>query len=265
MGALLSLDAVVAGYDQGLVLKGVNLSVDAGEVTCLIGPNGAGKSTVLKTVSGLLKPRSGTVCFDNENITTLSTHDRLLRGIVHVPQDRSLFPAMTVWDNVLMGAHIVRDHAAVRSRLAAVVEMFPIVERRRQTHAGSLSGGEQKIVEIARTLMLDPKLILLDEPSIGLDPRSRRLVFETIRDLTSASRTILLVEQNARSGLAVAQHGAILEGGVVKLEGTGLSLLDDPMVAQLYLGVAARPSSVDSDVTNVLTSPDPISALKEPQ
>ena len=265
MGALLSLDAVVAGYAQGLVLTGVNLTVDSGEVTCLIGPNGAGKSTVLKTVSGLLRSTAGTICFDNEDITALSTLERLRRGIVHVPQERSLFPAMTVWDNVLMGAHIVRDGVAIKSRLATVVDMFPIVERRRQTHAGSLSGGEQKIVEIARTLMLDPKLILLDEPSIGLDPRSRRLVFDTIRDLTSAGRTVLLVEQNARSGLAVAQHGAILEGGVVKLEGTGLSLLDDPMVAQLYLGVAAPTISVASDVTNVLPSPNSISALKEPQ
>jgi branched-chain amino acid transport system ATP-binding protein len=265
MGALLTLDAVVAGYNQGLVLKGVDLTVNAGEVTCLIGPNGAGKSTVLKTVSGLLKPSSGTVSFDGEDIANLSTHDRLLRGIVHVPQDRSLFPAMTVWDNVLMGAYIVRDNAAVRSRLATVVEMFPIVERRRQAHAGSLSGGEQKIVEIARTLMLDPKLILLDEPSIGLDPRSRRLVFDTIRELTNAGRTVLLVEQNARSGLAVAQHGAILEAGVVKLEGTGPSLLDDPMVAQLYLGVAAPAVNVASDFTHVLNTPDSISALKEPR
>ncbi|MGZ4761908.1 MAG: ABC transporter ATP-binding protein [Ilumatobacteraceae bacterium] len=265
MGALLTLDAVVAGYGQGLVLKGVDLTVDAGEVTCLIGPNGAGKSTVLKTVSGLLRPRSGTVCFDSEDISNLSTHERLLRGIVHVPQDRSLFPAMTVWDNVLMGAYIVRDNAAVRARLATVVEMFPIVERRRQAHAGSLSGGEQKIVEIARTLMLDPKLILLDEPSIGLDPKSRRLVFDTIRELTNAGRTVLLVEQNARSGLAVAHHGAILEAGVVKLEGTGLGLLDDPMVAQLYLGAAAPPTIVASDVSNVPTSPNSLSALKEPR
>ena len=266
MNALLSLDALVAGYGQGLVLKGVNLTVDAGQVTCLIGPNGAGKSTVLKVVSGLLRPNSGIVRFDNEDITTLSTHDRLLCGIVHVPQDRSLFPAMTVWDNVLMGAHIVRDNEAIRSRLAMVVEMFPIVERRRQTHAGSLSGGEQKIVEIARTLMLDPKLILLDEPSIGLDPRSRRLVFDTIRDLTAAGRTILLVEQNARSGLAVAQHGAVLEGGVVKLEGTGSSLLDDPLVAQLYLGAAAPAVASSAAVTSRSRTSDPsTSAVKELQ
>ncbi|MGZ4673332.1 MAG: ATP-binding cassette domain-containing protein, partial [Ilumatobacteraceae bacterium] len=180
-------------------------------------------------------------------------------------QDRSLFPAMTVWDNVLMGAYIVRDNASVRSRLATVVEMFPIVERRRQAHAGSLSGGEQKIVEIARTLMLDPKLILLDEPSIGLDPKSRRLVFDTIRELTNAGRTVLLVEQNARSGLAVAHHGAILEAGVAKLEGTGLGLLDDPMVAQLYLGAAAPTTIVASDATNPPTSPNSLSALKEPR
>jgi branched-chain amino acid transport system ATP-binding protein len=265
MGALLRLDAVVAGYAQGLVLKGVDLTVDVGEVTCLIGPNGAGKSTFLKTVSGLLRPSAGTIFFDNDDITRLSTHERLLRGIVHVPQERSLFPAMSVWDNVLMGAHIVRDSVAVRSRLATVVEMFPIVERRRQAHAGSLSGGEQKIVEIARTLMLDPKLILLDEPSIGLDPRARRLVFDTIRDLTQAGRTVLLVEQNARSGLAVAQHGAVLEGGVVKLEGTGLSLLDDPMVAQLYLGAATTTTSAAAGATRSLTPPISLPALKEPQ
>jgi branched-chain amino acid transport system ATP-binding protein len=237
---LLRIDDVTAGYGAGLILKGVNLEVARGEIVCLIGPNGAGKSTVLKTISGLLRIRSGSVTFAGEDISALSSRDRLSRGIVHVPQDRSLFPAMTVWENVAMGAFILSDQALVRRRLDEVAERFPIVARRRSASAGSLSGGEQKQVELARSLMLDPALILLDEPSIGLDPRSRTSVFASISQLASDGRTVLLVEQNARSGLAVAHRAAVLEAGVVALTGTGQALLNDPEVARLYLGASAR-------------------------
>jgi branched-chain amino acid transport system ATP-binding protein len=235
---ILTLSEVVAGYGAGDILKGVDLQVSEGTITCLIGPNGAGKSTVLKTISGLLLPRGGEIRLDGEPITGLRPRDRLRRGIVHVPQERSLFPAMSVWDNVLMGAHILADNALARRRAAQVAEQFPIVARRRHAAAGSLSGGEQKQVELARTLMLDPRLILLDEPSIGLEPRTRRSVFESISSLAAAGRTVLLVEQNARSGLAIAQHAAVLESGVVRLTGTGEQLLDDPEVGRLYLGAA---------------------------
>ena len=239
MDTLLRLDDVRAGYGAGDILKGVDLQVEQGTVTCLIGPNGAGKSTVLKAISGLIRPRQGTVTFRGEDIGRLSPRARLLRGVVHVPQDRSLFPAMTVWDNLLMGGYVVKDQKAVRRRMDAAAEVFPICSERAKDHAGSLSGGEQKQVELARTLVLDPTLILLDEPSIGLDPKSRQAVFASIRRLAQDGRTVLLVEQNARSGLAAADVGAVLEGGVVRLTASGDSLLEDPEVARLYLGGAA--------------------------
>ena len=237
---LLELAGVTAGYGAGLILKGVDLAVTRGEIVCLIGPNGAGKSTVLKTVSGLLRNAAGTVTFRGEDIGKLSSRERLQRGIVHVPQDRSLFPNMTVWENVVMGGFILSNQATVRKRAEEVAEIFPIVAKRRTAAAGSLSGGEQKQVELARSLMLDPALILLDEPSIGLDPKSRVSVFGSIASLAQDGRTVLLVEQNARSGLAVAHMAAVLEAGRVALTGTGQSLLDDPEVARLYLGASAQ-------------------------
>jgi branched-chain amino acid transport system ATP-binding protein len=241
VGRLLSLTGVIAGYGAGDILKGVDLEVSAGTVTCLIGPNGAGKSTVLKSISGLIRPRSGTVQFKGEEINRLSPRERLLRGVVHVPQDRSLFPSMTVWDNLLMGGYVVKDQKAVRRRIDEAAEVFPICAKRARDQAGSLSGGEQKPVELARPLVLDPGLILLDEPSIGLDPKSRQLVFGSIRRLAESGRTVLLVEQNARSGLAAADFGAVLESGRVRLVATGESLLADPEVARLYLGAGAVP------------------------
>jgi branched-chain amino acid transport system ATP-binding protein len=248
MPGVLEMRGVIAGYGAGDILRGVDLNIQAGTVTCLIGPNGAGKSTVLKTVSGLLRPRLGTVTFRGEELNRLTPKARLLRGIVHVPQERSLFPAMTVMDNLLMGGYAVKDQKLVRSRIEQAVTAFPICAKRAKDHAGSLSGGEQKQVELARTLVLDPQLILLDEPSIGLDPKSRALVFASIRSLVSVGgRTVLLVEQNARSGLAAADTGAVLESGVVRLVATGASLLDDPEVARLYLGAGG--SGIRNPVT----------------
>ena len=238
MEPLLTLTSVVAGYGAGDILKGVDLTVDTGTVTCLIGPNGAGKSTVLKTVSGLVKPRQGKVVLQGQDIAKLAPGARLGLGVVHVPQDRSLFPGMTVWDNLLMGGYTIKNGALLRKRIEEAVEAFPLCKKRAREHAGSLSGGEQKQVELARALVLDPKLILLDEPSIGLDPKARRSVFSSIRELAAAGRTVLLVEQNARSGLAASDFGAVLEAGVVRLTATGAGLLEDPAVAQLYLGAA---------------------------
>lgn len=260
MEALLTLQGVRAGYGAGDILKGVDLDLTPGTVTCLIGPNGAGKSTVLKSISGLIRPREGTVRFQGEDIGRLSPRARLLRGVVHVPQDRSLFPAMTVWDNLLMGGHVMKDQKEVHRRMKAAAEVFPICARRAKDHAGSLSGGEQKQVELARTLVLDPALILLDEPSIGLDPKSRQAVFASIRRLAKDGRTILLVEQNARSGLAASDFGAVLEGGVVRLTSTGESLLADPEVARLYLGAGAVGS--DSDASTASESRVPHSLTK---
>ena len=254
---LLVLSEIVAGYGTGLILKGVNLELESGQVMCLIGPNGAGKSTVLKTVSGLLRPSSGTVSFAGDDVTALAPKAKLERGIVHVPQDRSLFPGMTVWDNLLMGGYLMRDARELRRRIDRAAEMFPIIADRRAELAGSLSGGEQKQVELARTLLFEPKLILLDEPSIGLDPKARRLVFAAVRQLVADGRTILLVEQNARSGLAAADRGAVLETGLVRLDGPADDLLNDPEVARLYLGAAGHSGAPTLATASTATSTGP--------
>lgn len=251
---LLALEGLVAGYGAGDILRGVNLTVEAGEVVCLIGPNGAGKSTVLKTISGLIRPRRGRVLLDGDPIDRLSPRERLVRAVVHVPQERSLFPAMTVWENLLMGGYVLRDRARLRQCAERCAEQFPIVARRRNEAAGSLSGGEQKQVELARSLMLEPRLILLDEPSIGLEPRARRAVFESIAGLASDGRAVLLVEQNARSGLAIAHRGAVLESGRVRLTGTGTGLLADPRVASLYLGGMAQATQTPDSATSISTA-----------
>jgi branched-chain amino acid transport system ATP-binding protein len=246
MKTLLHFDGVVAGYGRGDILRGFQLEVPGGAVTCLVGPNGAGKSTVLKTLSGLLKPRAGRIVFDGKNIAGLSPARVLACGIVHVPQERSLFPLMTVWDNLLLGAHSLRDRSEVRRRADAIADTFPLVHERRSDRASELSGGQQKVVEIARALMLDPALILLDEPTMGLEPKARHLIFETIARLHQEGRSVLLVEQNARAGLAAADFGAVLDGGRVAIAGRGSELLADPRLAELYLGGAAAVASSGS-------------------
>ena len=239
MSAILHIDGVVAGYGRGDILRGIDLMLEDGTVTCLVGPNGAGKSTVLKTLSGLLRAREGRIVFGGDDITRLSPAQILQRGIVHVAQERSLFPLMTVWDNLLMGGHVIGDRTLVRKRAQAIVERFSLIAERRDERAGALSGGQQKLIEIARALMLEPQLILLDEPTMGLDPKARHLIFELVGEINAEGKTVLLVEQNARAGLAIAHHGAVLDMGTVALTGPGASLLDDPRVAALYLGGAA--------------------------
>jgi branched-chain amino acid transport system ATP-binding protein len=236
---LLRLEGVVAGYGRGDILRGIDLSLEEGTVTCLVGPNGAGKSTVLKTLSGLLRPREGRVLLADENVTRCSAIELLRRGVVHVAQERTLFPLMTVWDNLLMGGHVLDDGALVRRRAAAIAERFELVQERRHERAGELSGGQQKLIEIARALMLEPRLVLLDEPTMGLDPKARHLIFQLVREINAEGRTVLLVEQNARAGLAIAHHGAVLDMGTVALTGPGSTLLADPRVAELYLGGVA--------------------------
>ena len=237
--ALLAIQGVIAGYGYGDILNGVDLDVPPGAVTCVIGPNGAGKSTLLRAVSGLLKPRTGSIHLKQQAISGLSPQAILTAGIVQVPQDRSLFPSMTVHENVLMGGYIIRERKLLRERLEAVSARFPVVAQMHSKKAGALSGGQQRIVEIARAMMLDPSLVLLDEPSLGLDPRSRRLVFETVRSMKEEGRTILMVEQNARSGLAAADFGAVMDLGSVRLAGAAKDLLNDPEVGRLYLGSSA--------------------------
>jgi len=243
VSTLLRLEGIVSGYGRGDILRGVDFELEAGAIACIVGPNGAGKSTVLRTISGLLQPRAGVVLLDGEPIHGLSPARVLARGVVHVPQDRSLFPLMTVWDNMLMGAHALRDRAAVRRRAEELAERFALVGERRGERAGSLSGGQQKLVEIARALMLDPRLILMDEPSMGLDPKARHQVFETVAELNEGGRTVLLVEQNARAGLAISSFGAVMDQGCVALAGPAAGLLDDPRVGELYLGGAVAASA----------------------
>ncbi|HET7744585.1 MAG TPA: ATP-binding cassette domain-containing protein, partial [Gaiellaceae bacterium] len=192
MVALLEFEGVVAGYGRGDILNGIDLTLEEGAITCLVGPNGAGKSTVLKTLSGLLRPRAGQILFGGEDICRLSPAQVLRRGIVHVTQDRSLFPLMTVWENVLMGGHVLADRTLIRSRAEAIAERFPLVAERRHKRAGELSGGQQKLVEIARALIVDPRLVLLDEPTMGLDPKARHLIFEMVGELNDDGRTVLL-------------------------------------------------------------------------
>ena len=202
--AVLTIEGVIAGYGRGDILRGIDLRLEDGSVTCLVGPNGAGKSTVLKTLSGLLRPRDGRILLDGEDIGRLSPAQVLERGVVHVAQERSLFPLMTLWDNLLMGGHVLRDRALVRRRAEAIAKRFALVRERRDDRAGALSGGQQKLVEIARALMLEPRLVLLDEPTMGLDPKARHTIFDLVRELNEEGRTVLLVEQNARAGLAIA-------------------------------------------------------------
>lgn len=233
---LLKLHNIYAGYEGGDVLKGIDLAVAKGTTTCIVGPNGAGKSTVLRVLSGLLKPRLGEITFDDRSIAGLTPRQILALGIVQVPQSHSLFPSMTVQENVRLGAFMLHDTTLVERRLHEVEEMFPIVKTRARDKAGSLSGGQQRLVEFARCLMLDPRLILLDEPSMGLDPRTFKQVVETIKEMQRSGRTIVLVEQNARTGLSLSNNGVVLESGRVRLEGPHADILNNPEIGHLYLG-----------------------------
>jgi ABC-type branched-subunit amino acid transport system ATPase component len=241
---VLTISELFAGYGGGDVLRGVNLTVEEGSITCVVGPNGAGKSTLLKVVSGLLRPRKGTITFRGKQIGGATPRRILQTGIVQIMQSRNLFPELTVRDNVELGGYLLRDAAQVRKRLAAISEQFPIVAERSRDRAGQLSGGQQRMVEFARALMLDPSLVVLDEPSMGLEPRAAGMMYDTIKRMRDNGRTVLLVEQNVRAGLGLASHGVVMEAGRVRLEGTGAEILANPQMRALYLGGTIEESEV---------------------
>ena len=226
---------MVAGYEEVEVLRGVSLAVRAGEIVSIIGANGAGKSTLLRTVFGMVRPRAGAIRFAAADIAGLEPTEVLRRGIGYVPQGRCNFPAMSVEENLQMGAYLRRD-ARVRDDIEATLARFPVLAGKRREPAGTLSGGQQQILEMAIALLLHPRLLMIDEPSLGLDPRMVEVVFETILAINAEGATVLMVEQNARKALAVSHHGLVLELGRHRFQGTGAQLLDDPEVRQHYLG-----------------------------
>ena len=237
-GFLLRAEGVHAGYGKLEILHGVSLDVRPGELVAVIGPNGAGKSTAFKTIVGLLQPRSGHVLFAGREITGLAPYQVLRLGLAYVPQGRIVFPEMSVLENLEMGAYIERDRTRVRAAFERVYALFPILAERKSQKAGTMSGGEQQMVAIARALMTTPKLILLDEPSLGLSPKFVTLIFDKLVDMKRAGYTLMVVEQNAAKALSVADRGYVLELGRNRFEGKGQALLGDPEVKRLYLGGA---------------------------
>jgi branched-chain amino acid transport system ATP-binding protein len=235
--ALLEVDAVETYYGRVQALRGVSLTVDEGEVVTLIGSNGAGKTTTLRTISGLARPARGQVRLRGVNIAGLSPDRVVRRGIGHAPEGRRVFGRMSVRDNLFLGAYIRNDATTIRSDEEAVFRLFPRLQERRNQIAGTLSGGEQQMLAIGRAMMSRPKLLLLDEPSLGLAPILVDTIFQVIREINKQGTTILLIEQNATKALQVANRGYVLETGRIVKEGTAKALLESPDVQRAYLGI----------------------------
>lgn len=236
---LLEVEDVVAGYGAGPdILTGISLEIEAGRSYCIVGPNGAGKSTLLKVVCGILHPRRGEVRLNGTVVSAKRPDQLLAEGICFVPQEPSLFPEMTVRENLMMGAFLVRDRDVVSERMAQVLELFPVLQDRAGQLAGTLSGGEQQMVVLGRALMVDPKLLMIDEPSLGLAPIVADQIFDTIQGFSEIGITVLLVEQNARRGLEATEWGIVLDLGAKRFEGPAGGILDDPRIRELYLGAS---------------------------
>jgi branched-chain amino acid transport system ATP-binding protein len=235
---LLDIDDVTLRYGRIEALHGISLRVEEGEVVALIGANGAGKTTTMRAISGIQPVASGKITFLGEDITHLRADLRVVRGICQAPEGRGIFPGMTVLENLDMGAFTRRDAAGVAADLERVMELFPRLQERRKQNGGTLSGGEQQMLAVGRALMSRPKLLLLDEPSMGLAPMIIQQIFDIITEINEQGTTVLLVEQNAQQALSRAHRGYVLETGRIVKEGTGEQLLHDPSVKEAYLGVA---------------------------
>jgi ABC-type branched-subunit amino acid transport system ATPase component len=236
---MIEINGLVAGYGGLDILRGVDLSVDRGGITCIVGPNGAGKSTVLKAVSGILRPTAGSVRIDGTDLTGRDPEAILRAGVAQVPQRNGLFSKLTVRQNVLMGGYVIRNRRKhVASRYAALAETFPILAARPGVLAGTLSGGQRRMVEFARALMLEPAVVLLDEPTLGLDPASLAIIGDSVRAMIAAGTTILMVEQNVRIGLSLATHAIVLTAGTVALSGTAAEIAAHPGLMDLFFGDA---------------------------
>jgi branched-chain amino acid transport system ATP-binding protein len=241
--AILDVQGLVGGYGKMTILNGTTFQVPAGSITTVIGPNGAGKSTVFKAIFGLLKLREGKIVFKGRDITGLGQRDLLMAGICYVPQGRNIFPELSVRDNIRLGVVAARDVPDLPDRIEAGLDRFPALRKRAAQQASTLSGGEQKQLEIVRGLLLDPQLVLIDEPSIGLSPLMVQQTFNILKELRSRGVSILMIEQNARSALEISDYGIVLELGRTRLVDKAEKVLNDPRIGQLFLGGAMEESA----------------------
>ncbi|MFF7334844.1 ATP-binding cassette domain-containing protein [Streptomyces sp. NPDC008150] len=236
MSALLEVEDLCVAYGKVEAVKGVSFSVEEGEVVTLIGTNGAGKTTTLHTLSGLLRPAAGTVRFRGRDLAGTAAHHVVALGLAHSPEGRHIFPRLTVEENLLLGAYLRKDDPGIADDVERAYTLFPRLRERRAQAAGTLSGGEQQMLAMGRALMCRPTLLMLDEPSMGLSPIMMRKIMDTVAELRRTGTTILLVEQNARAALALADRAYVMETGRIVLEGTGAELMDDENVRKAYLG-----------------------------
>jgi branched-chain amino acid transport system ATP-binding protein len=234
---LLQIEGLIAGYGDVRVLWGIELAVEAGEIACIVGPNGAGKTTLLRTVSGLVPPTAGRITFNGEQLGSLTVDAIIARGIAHVPEGRRLFRGLTVRDNLLLGAYLRRDQAEIRRDLDYVLSLFPILRERQRQDATTLSGGEQQMCAIGRGIMSRPRLLMIDELSLGLAPRLVERLSEALLEINRSGITVLLVEQDVLTAFELARHAFVVETGRVTMRGTTAALAEDPSIRQAYLGI----------------------------
>lgn len=235
---MLAINNLHINYGGIRAVRGINLSIEDNKIITLIGANGAGKSSTLRAIMGLVKKAEGTVKYNDEDITNLSTMGIVKKGIVLVPEGRQVFPNLTVEENLILGAYTIEDKETIKKNMATVYDIFPRLKERYWQKAGTLSGGEQQMLAVGRALMIKPKVLMMDEPSLGLAPILVKEIFDIIKHINEQGNTILLVEQNAKKALEIAHYGYVLETGELKLEGRGQELLNDPRVQEAYLGEA---------------------------